>query len=309
MVNCTDTVHGTMAHTPYAAGDFLWQIPWRFGVAVPSPGKPPSDSTMFTTANQHATADATGRATIEKKGAGPFFADANDPTSGYHDPTGTRMNYDELVGRAAEPHESSLPTDDAEGYAWSVVEVCDQLSSRDLGDWRRQDELVRKYARGALRHATVLPPAAELHLLEHVGAVPTDYLREFATRWLGVLGRLERALEPKFDEADMPLLNVPVAGADLPAGVAEEDVQDPVVRQRYAQAVAENRAHAERYAGHVEARRLLSRYRPAAHRFLVASYAPEPDRATELDELLAEHGVAEDWAAAVRAALRRERPG
>jgi hypothetical protein len=88
MVNCTDTVHGTRAHTPYEGGDFLWKIPWRFGVRVPSPGKPPSDSTKFTTADQHATADATGRATIAKAGAGPFFADANDPTSGYHDPTG-----------------------------------------------------------------------------------------------------------------------------------------------------------------------------------------------------------------------------
>jgi hypothetical protein len=88
MVNCTDTVHGTKAHTPYAKGDFLWQIPWRFGVEVPSPGMPPSDATKFTTADQHATADATGRATIEKKGTGPFFADANDPTSGYYDPTG-----------------------------------------------------------------------------------------------------------------------------------------------------------------------------------------------------------------------------
>jgi hypothetical protein len=81
----TDTVHGTLAHTPYAKGDFLWEIPWRYGVRVPSPGKPPSDATKFTTAKQYATADATGHATIEKKGAGPFFADANDPTSGYHD--------------------------------------------------------------------------------------------------------------------------------------------------------------------------------------------------------------------------------
>jgi hypothetical protein len=109
--------------------------------------------------------------------------------------------------------------------------------------------------------------------------------------------------------ADVPLLNVPVTGGGLPAGVAVEQGQDPVARQRYAQAVAENRAHAERYAGQVEARRLLSRYRPAAHRFLVASYAPDPDRATELDELLTEHGVAEGWAAAVRAAVRRERRG
>ena len=234
------------------------------------------------------------------------------------------MNYDEAVGRltalgdtpdpdlldrTVEPLESAMRIDDPEGYAWFFVAVCDQLNSRDLGDWRRQDELVRKYARLAIRHATVLPPEAELHLLEHVWAVPTGDRREFARRWLAVLGRLEREIDRGFDPADVPLLNVPVTGGGLPAGVAVEQGQDPVARQRYAQAVAENRAHAERYAGQVEARRLLSRYRPAAHRFLVASYAPDPDRATELDELLTEHGVAEGWAAAVRAAVRRERRG
>jgi len=141
------------------------------------------------------------------------------------------MNYDEAVGRlaalgdapdpdlldrTAEPLEQAMRTDDPQGYAWFVIAVCGQLNSRDLGDWRRQDELERKYARLGLRHATVLPPAAELRLLEHVWAVPTDDRREFARRWLAVLGRLEREIDPKFDPADVPLLNVPVPDSDLP---------------------------------------------------------------------------------------------
>jgi hypothetical protein len=73
--------------------------------------------------------------------------------------------------------------------------------------------------------------------------------------------------------------------------------------------IAENRAHAQRYGRQLQAQRLLMRYRPAALRFLVASYAPDPDRATECGELLAEHKVAQDWAAAVRAALARESGG
>jgi hypothetical protein len=234
------------------------------------------------------------------------------------------MNYDEALGRltalgdtpdpeqldrTVEPLERAMRTDDPQGYVWFVVAVCDQLSSRDLGDWRRQDELECKYARAALRHATVLPLAAELRLLEHVMAVPADDRPEFAERWLTALGRLERELDPEFDPADVPLLNVPVPGGDLPVGVAEEHVQDPAVRQRYAQAVAENRAHAERYERQVDARRLLSRHRAPAQWFLVASYAQDLDRAAELDELLARHGVAEDWAAEVRAAARQERRG
>jgi hypothetical protein len=232
------------------------------------------------------------------------------------------MNYDEAVGRlaalgdapdpdlldrTAEPLEQAMRTDDPQGYAWFVIAVCGQLNSRDLGAWRRQDELERKYARLGVRHATVLPPAAELGLLEHVWAVPTDDRREFARRWLAVLGRLEREIDPKFDPADVPLLNVPVPDSDLPPGVAEEHVQAPALRQRYAQAVAQNRAHAEQYAGQVEVRGLLSRYQPVAQRFLVASYARDPDRTKELDELLAEHAVAKDWAAAVRAAVQQER--
>jgi hypothetical protein len=80
-VNTTDTVESGVVTPPFAIGDFLWAIPWRFGVRVPSPGKPPT--AVFATANHHATADATGRATIKKKGAGPFSAEAADPTSGY----------------------------------------------------------------------------------------------------------------------------------------------------------------------------------------------------------------------------------
>ena len=230
------------------------------------------------------------------------------------------INYDEAVGRlaalgetpdpdlldrTAEPLASAMRTDDPQGYAWFVIAVCDQLTSRDLGDWRRQDELVGKYARLALRQATVLPPAAELHLLEHASAVPANDRREFASRWLAVLGRLERELDPAFDPEDVPLLNVPVPGGGL-AGVAAEDVEDPVVRQRYAQAVAENEAHAQRYAAQVDVRGWLSRFRPPAQRFLVAAYAQSPDRAAELDGLLAEHQVAPDWAAAVRAAVRTQ---
>jgi hypothetical protein len=234
------------------------------------------------------------------------------------------MNYDEAFGRltalgdapdpdlldqTVEPLESAMRADDPDGYARFVIAVCDQLNSRDLGDWRRQDELVAKYARLALGHATVLAPAAELRLLEHLVAVPADERREFASRWLAVLGRLERELDPKFNPADMPLLNVSVPGDGLRAGAAAEHVQDRRRRQRYARAVSENQAHAERYARQVEVRRLLSRYRPVAQRFLVASYAQAPDRAPELNELLAQHPVAQDWADAVRAAVRQERRG
>jgi hypothetical protein len=58
----------------FSDGDFLWEIPWEY-----SAGNSPLKT--FTTAPHHATADAGGRATISKKGAGPFSRMPSDPTS------------------------------------------------------------------------------------------------------------------------------------------------------------------------------------------------------------------------------------
>ena len=60
----------------FSVGDFLWQIPWQYKTAT-------SVLINFTTANHHETADATGRGTIEKAGAGPFAKNATDPTTTY----------------------------------------------------------------------------------------------------------------------------------------------------------------------------------------------------------------------------------
>jgi hypothetical protein len=69
---------GTLGPPPpaYADGDFLWAIPWMFRVIGTS-----ATGTEFTTANHHATADPAGRATVAKKGAGPFSCVPSDPTS------------------------------------------------------------------------------------------------------------------------------------------------------------------------------------------------------------------------------------
>ncbi len=73
-VNMIDQVHSGTLAPPYALGDFHWNIPWQYRVAGGTP-------VVFTHALHHATADATGRATIEKKDAGPFVKDAGDPNS------------------------------------------------------------------------------------------------------------------------------------------------------------------------------------------------------------------------------------
>lgn len=61
---------------PYSNGQFDWPIPREYkaddGVAH-----------AFTIANHNQVADPTGKCTIQKKGAGPFSKNANDPTSNW----------------------------------------------------------------------------------------------------------------------------------------------------------------------------------------------------------------------------------
>lgn len=71
-----DKVDTGVRFPPFAAGDFLWQIPWEFTVDG-------STLKQFTVAEHHATADADGRATISKKGAGPFSKLPADPDSSF----------------------------------------------------------------------------------------------------------------------------------------------------------------------------------------------------------------------------------
>lgn len=72
-VNAIDNVHTGTLGSPYAVGDFNWPIPWQYRVGTGA-------WTTFTTANHHATSDALGTATIEKKGEGPHSKVPGDPT-------------------------------------------------------------------------------------------------------------------------------------------------------------------------------------------------------------------------------------
>jgi hypothetical protein len=71
-----DTVDTNDGSTPFSIGNFLWAIPWNYQVGSAA-------LTQFTTANHSQTTDATGKATIQKAGAGPFSKNANDSTSTY----------------------------------------------------------------------------------------------------------------------------------------------------------------------------------------------------------------------------------
>lgn len=75
-VNVVDQVETGSLDPPFSDGDFLWPIPWLFSVGSTVPRQ-------FTIAEHHATSDASGRATISKKNAGPFSSLADDPSSSF----------------------------------------------------------------------------------------------------------------------------------------------------------------------------------------------------------------------------------
>ncbi len=74
-VNGTDTVRAAKPPPPppFAIGQLDWPINWQYRV-------PPGPPHIFTVATHSMTADATGRATVSKKGAGPFARNVGDPT-------------------------------------------------------------------------------------------------------------------------------------------------------------------------------------------------------------------------------------
>ena len=81
-VNMFDTIYTGQLSPPFGNGMFIWAIPWQFRVGS-------SAAKTFTTANHIALAldfpsiGIVGRASISKKGAGPFTRDAADPTSSH----------------------------------------------------------------------------------------------------------------------------------------------------------------------------------------------------------------------------------
>jgi hypothetical protein len=231
---------------------------------------------------------------------------------------GPRPDLDTLDSTAS-ALEEGLRTGDPHDYLRFVVELCDRLNSYDLGDWPRQDRLVRRYSELALRTIQPQPLDIELHLLEHALAAvpppetdPADWpalRRASAARWLDALARLEQEVDDTFDPADLPALNIAPAGTGLPAGVAPEVVQDPRLRQEYEQAIARNTEYILRYGRQTELRRLRERYLPVAERYVVTSYARPPERPEELRELLDQYIAQPARRDALLAAVARERSG
>ena len=76
-IDSLDSVRTADLPGPYSDGDFLWRIPWQYRVGTSG------TEVQFTIADQHATSDGAGTATIQKIGSPVFSKAPADPTVEY----------------------------------------------------------------------------------------------------------------------------------------------------------------------------------------------------------------------------------
>lgn len=206
-------------------------------------------------------------------------------------------------GVAAAPSDAATPVEEGVVQdAGELLEICDHLASHDLGDYGRQTRLLHAAAHRALTSPLTLEQ--ELTALSHLHAeVRADQVtagqpnralgearRATTSRWLSALQRLDAAIDPTFQPADLPQINVE-APDGLPAGVSPDAVTDPEQRARYQADIERNRRRADTYVQQWEARQLRQRCQPRAAAFIKHAFADTASDRAELTQLLDEHGV------------------
>lgn len=192
---------------------------------------------------------------------------------------------------------------DASSYASLMLEVCNALSSTDLGD-NNQYVLEQRFASFVLDKQLQIPPATEANLVLHLqedidyvkGQVNTD--EWVATRlkkaeiWLRTWQRLNAAIDPNFDFEDLPLTNVPLPpGVPGAAGMSPDHIKDLALRAQYQKAIDENSKKAETYRTQFTLYRTRETFAKLMETYLIRAYSRPPDNPKELEAILKAHSV------------------
>lgn len=200
--------------------------------------------------------------------------------------------YEESAGKILERWSGK----DKEQYAQLVLKFCQPINSKLFEDGDRS-KIARKYALQALKDADQLSPRTESRLIGFVTASlgtprPTGkewqaMRKEDATVRLRAFKRLKDAIDSKWNPRDFAQTNVvPPAETGLPPGVAPEAIGDPKLRHEYEEAIAKNKAKAEKNLQQHEARNTIADFGPKMERELIWMYSVPPADPAELKELL-----------------------
>ena len=203
-------------------------------------------------------------------------------------------------------------------YASLMLEICNALSSTDLKD-DTQYVLEQKYASLVLSKQLDIPVITETKLVSHLqddieynkGQLSTaEWAKQRRTKadiWLRTWQRLNTAIDPNFDFEDLPLSNVPLPpGVPGPAGMSPSHIKDPVLRERYQQAIDENERKAAAHRIQSALHRERETYGRAMQTYLIRAYSRPPENRQELEAILKAHSVDDRLSSSILGKMSRK---
>lgn len=215
--------------------------------------------------------------------------------------------------------------------SYSKDEVREYLSELErhfedyIGISRRSTtkELTANFESKLLSDHTSRPLAVEIEIMNFLGSAsrlstelsPGEWskYRHLATRLIfNIWKKGTDHIDPNFDPDDRPLLRVcpPAAANPRFCGVAPETIKDPILRQQYEQAIAENNRKTRYYNEQDSYRRSTRLLLMRARRQLARYYSRDPPAIAELEALaiseIPDREAREEIMEPIRAKLRGE---
>jgi hypothetical protein len=99
--------------------------------------------------------------------------------------------------------------------------------------------------------------------------------------WMRLVGILDRLIDPQFDPENVPkrFVDPPVDSGEIvhKPGCSPEKIKDPVLRDKYTKAIAENNRKTDEYNLQIELRRLEEQISPHAIEFIRKFITNTPD--------------------------------
>lgn len=221
------------------------------------------------------------------------------------------------LAKLGEEIETTWSSLDASFYASLMLEVCNALSSTDLGD-NEQYVLEQRFASFVLDKQLDIPPATEANLVLHLqedieyvngkinGDEWAEKRRKKAETWLRTWRRLNAAIDPNFDFKDLPLTNVPLPpGVPGAAGMSPNHIKDLALRAQYQKAIDENSKKAETYRTQFTLYKTRESFDKVIEAYLIRAYSRPPDNPKELETILKTHLVNDSVRARILDSLKK----
>lgn len=222
--------------------------------------------------------------------------------------------------RAADEINQKWDEFDGDNYFVLMLNICSQLCSYDFNEEGRELYMADKFAVLALEKSDKIPLEVEFEILSFlqpdyedsplgkVKASERDKQRANRVRlWLRAWQRLNNEIDPDFDFDDLPKVNIPPPNTSLRAGVAPEDIKDPILRAEYEAAIRENARKAEAYNRQYKLRQLEQTFAGEAEQYIIDIFSKPPFNLEELERLLNTYITDKDIKARILSAVEQSK--